>query len=40
MLLEGYSSFSKLFNTLVIPFVWYPKNILGSIFFETWKVIA
>jgi hypothetical protein len=31
MLLEGYCSFSKLFNTLAIPFVGYPKNILGSI---------
>jgi hypothetical protein len=31
MILEGYSSWPKLFNTYVIPFARYPKNTLGSI---------
>jgi hypothetical protein len=29
--LEGYYSWSKLFNTFVIPLARYPKNTLGSI---------
>jgi hypothetical protein len=31
MLLEGYCSWPKLFNTFVIPFAGHPKNTLGSI---------
>jgi len=31
MLLEGYCSWPKLFNTLTIPLSGYPKNTLGSI---------
>jgi hypothetical protein len=31
MLLEGYCSWPKLFNTFIIPLLDYPKNTLGSI---------
>jgi hypothetical protein len=30
-LLKGYCACTKLFNTLIIPLVGYPKNTLGSI---------